>query len=173
MNLVFLHSNGFSAPVYQGFFNALVPYKVEYPPSVLGHGNDFPKRSWKPMIKGVIHYLEQEVQTPTTLMGHSLGGVISLFVAAQRPDLLERVILLDPPTFGPRLRNILKVGKAIGISGRVPPASLAKRRRSEFESREGALEYFKGKKLFRNFDEQSLENYVQHGLKEVSGGGFQ
>jgi pimeloyl-ACP methyl ester carboxylesterase len=34
--------------------------------------------------------------TPITLAGHSMGGTLALLAAAERPDLVEQVILLSP-----------------------------------------------------------------------------
>lgn len=40
----------------------------------------------------VIRYLEEHLGEPTTLVGNSMGGFISLIVAAKRPDLVRGVI---------------------------------------------------------------------------------
>jgi pimeloyl-ACP methyl ester carboxylesterase len=44
----------------------------------------------------VVGYLEQSGRGPVHLVGNSMGGVISILVAAQRPDLVRTLTLLDP-----------------------------------------------------------------------------
>jgi pimeloyl-ACP methyl ester carboxylesterase len=44
----------------------------------------------------VIGYLVQSGRGPVHLVGNSMGGAISILVAAQRPDLVRSLTLLDP-----------------------------------------------------------------------------
>lgn len=44
----------------------------------------------------VIAFLEQVVGRPAVLMGNSMGGMISTFVARARPDLVTELVLIDP-----------------------------------------------------------------------------
>jgi pimeloyl-ACP methyl ester carboxylesterase len=39
---------------------------------------------------------------PVDLVGHSLGGLVSARVAASRPDLVRRLVLIAPPGIDPR-----------------------------------------------------------------------
>lgn len=43
----------------------------------------------------VIAFLEHLVGEPAVLLGHSLGGMVSLYLASQRPELVRAVILGD------------------------------------------------------------------------------
>lgn len=68
-------------------------------------------------------YLEKEVEAspvsrPIYLLGESFGGVLALAVAAERPDLVDRLVLVNPatsfprsvwPQFGPLLPRVPKV----------------------------------------------------------------
>jgi pimeloyl-ACP methyl ester carboxylesterase len=47
----------------------------------------------------VIALLEDRLDRPAALVGHSLGGVIAASVARKRPDLVRGVLLEDPPLF--------------------------------------------------------------------------
>jgi len=49
----------------------------------------------------VCRYIGEVIGRPVTLVGHSMGGLISMLVAAARPDLVDRLILFDP-AFPPR-----------------------------------------------------------------------
>ncbi len=46
--------------------------------------------------------LSARFSAPTVIIGHSLGAVTALIVAAQAPQLVRAIVLLDPPLF---LRN--------------------------------------------------------------------
>jgi pimeloyl-ACP methyl ester carboxylesterase len=45
-------------------------------------------------------WLEQFMEPETHLVGHSYGGVISLFAAAAHPDLIRSLTVIEPPAFG-------------------------------------------------------------------------
>jgi pimeloyl-ACP methyl ester carboxylesterase len=56
-------------------------------------GNDY---SLPAHARTVIAYLEQSGRGPVHLVGNSMGGAISLAVAAQRPDLVRTLTLISP-----------------------------------------------------------------------------
>ena len=45
-------------------------------------------------------WLEQFLEPGTHLVGHSYGGVVSLFAAARWPELLRSLTVIEPPAFG-------------------------------------------------------------------------
>jgi pimeloyl-ACP methyl ester carboxylesterase len=45
-------------------------------------------------------WLERFLAPETHLVGHSYGGVIALLAAAQRPELLRSLTVIEPPAFG-------------------------------------------------------------------------
>ena len=45
-------------------------------------------------------WLEQFLEPGTHLVGHSYGGVIALFAAARRPELVRSLAVIEPPAFG-------------------------------------------------------------------------
>ena len=73
------------------------------------------------------------MQAPTTrpvyLLGESFGGVLALAVATERPELVDRVILVNPatsfprsvwPVLGPLLPSVPSVrSKAVRASNRL------------------------------------------------------
>lgn len=44
----------------------------------------------------VAHFIEQVINTPVVLFGNSMGGMIGAIVASKRPDLVRRLVLVDP-----------------------------------------------------------------------------
>jgi pimeloyl-ACP methyl ester carboxylesterase len=46
-----------------------------------------------------IRFIEGVCGGPAILVGHSLGAMISLYVGAERPDLVVGALLIDPPLY--------------------------------------------------------------------------
>ncbi len=44
-------------------------------------------------------WFEQFLEPAAHLVGHSYGGVIALFIAARRPDLVRSLTVIEPPAF--------------------------------------------------------------------------
>jgi pimeloyl-ACP methyl ester carboxylesterase len=52
---------------------------------------------------GVVkRFLDEVVGAPVVLVGNSMGGMISILVAGERPDAVSSLVLLDPAVPGPR-----------------------------------------------------------------------
>jgi pimeloyl-ACP methyl ester carboxylesterase len=47
--------------------------------------------------EAVIAFLRNSVSEPAVLLGHSLGAIVSILVAAEAPQLVRPVVLEDPP----------------------------------------------------------------------------
>lgn len=70
----------------------------------------------------------QRVMAPFDLVGHSLGGGVAIVLAARRPKLVRRLILVAPAglrPFPPRLAMLLAVGADRFLAARRGAASLA------------------------------------------------
>jgi pimeloyl-ACP methyl ester carboxylesterase len=56
-----------------------------------------------PANVGVLgRFLDEVVQEPAVLVGNSMGGMISIFTAGERPQSVSGLVLLDPAIPGPR-----------------------------------------------------------------------
>jgi|GEM_PF-921203 Predicted hydrolases or acyltransferases (alpha/beta hydrolase superfamily) len=100
----FVAFHGITAVNRQWFWDALWPYGNVLLAGLPGHG-PLPApaatnwQEWTPQ-----HFIEVGIDTvrqlgrgrPVTLIGHSTGGMISLGVAQQAPELVERLILIAP-----------------------------------------------------------------------------
>jgi pimeloyl-ACP methyl ester carboxylesterase len=47
----------------------------------------------------IVAFIEQVITKPTALVGHSLGGLVAAQTATARPDLVQALLLEDPPFF--------------------------------------------------------------------------
>jgi len=64
-------------------------------PDLLGHGSSPYEPPWS-IDEHVRLLLEAVGDAPAAWIGHSFGGRLAFEVAARRPDLVERLVLLDP-----------------------------------------------------------------------------
>ncbi len=64
-------------------------------PDLLGHGSSPPDPPWsfREQLAAIVATVGDE---PATWVGHSLGGRLAFELAAARPELVERLVLLDP-----------------------------------------------------------------------------
>lgn len=163
--LVFSHANGFPASVYRKLFQALDPaFRVRAVP-LYGHDIRYPVRDgWKPLAQQLIDYLEHDCHgEPAVLVGHSLGGYLSLMAAHTRPELARQVILLDSPVVAGWRARLLWLSKRTGLGERFSPAAAAKRRRTQWPDLEAVRTHFASKAAFRQWDPDMLGDYSTFG----------
>jgi pimeloyl-ACP methyl ester carboxylesterase len=56
---------------------------------------------WHPLAGDLIRGLDELGLSGIVGLGHSIGGVLTLWAAIERPDLFRAVILVDPVIFAP------------------------------------------------------------------------
>jgi len=166
-HVFFTHANGFPSATYGKLFAALAPeYAVAHLPQ---HGHDprFPvDDNWQNLVDELIHHLEQQPE-PVWGVGHSLGGVLHLHAAMRCPHLYRGVVMLDSPVLTRADRWVIRAAKRFGFIDRLTPAGRTLGRREEFTDLDTARSYFAGKTLFRGFDPDCFDAYLQHGLQQV------
>lgn len=172
--LHFSHANGFPAGSYKTLLSYLHDDFQIGTIDRIGHHDNYPVTdNWDYLVQQLIDELESSYQQPVYAVGHSLGGVLSMMVAAQRPDLVKGLIMLDAPF----LTNIEALGvnwiKRLGLIDKFTPAGRTLGRQEVWPSVSDAEEYFRGKRLFQAFDERCLKDYVANGTVEVANGSRQ
>ena len=127
--LVFSHANGFGAGCYRVLFEAWrkAGWEVHALPQ-FGHDPAYPVTSnWPHLRDQLIHFIEREVKpqmqedAPVMLVGHSLGGMLSLLAASRRPDLAHGLLMLDSPVVSGWRAHSVQVMKATRLMPRVSP----------------------------------------------------
>ncbi len=173
----FLHGNGFSGLSYAPFLSELHPGYALFIQDLLGHGDSDAGESfpgWGGMADhalGVLACRASEWEGRELLgVGHSLGAVISILIAARRPDLFDRLVLMDPVLFSPGMLLGSRVAGALGLLRFHPLARRTRARKATFETRAQARASLEGRGVFKGWTEESLESYLAHGLKEEGDG---
>ena len=168
----FAHANGFPAKTYQEFFKHFNEYDLNYVP-IMAHGKFGVAPNWKPLGQELITNIKEHNQTPVAGIGHSMGGAALMYAAHWQPELFDKIIFLDPPLFPIHKIIGMRLMRFFGTLDKVGPSGRAKTRKTHFESYNSAFQYFKPKKLFKNFHPNCFEDYVKHGLKPSKNGGVE
>ena len=169
--IVFAHGNGFGAGTYEQLFVAwrAAGFDVSAPDR-LGHNPAYPVTSnWRHLRDELIAFVEQLGAGPVFLVGHSLGGMLSLIVASKRPDLARGLVMLDSPVIQGWRAQSVRALKTTGLMARFSPGRVSRQRRQSWPSRAAVQAHFAAKPIFARWHPQVLEDYVSSGFVEAEG----
>lgn len=145
-------------------------YDVRYTDRI-AHATEHPvTNNWPELEKEMTLFFERNYSEPVIAVGHSLGGILSLRVAAKRPDLIKAVIVLDVPVLSRSEAFGLRLLKQFKLIEKVTPAKRMDGRRALWRNEAEAIEYFRKKKLMQRFDERCLADYVHSGTEPCEEG---
>lgn len=162
--LHFAHANSYPAGTYRLFFEQLRQhYDVQALP-VHGHNPAYPvDDGWKSLARELSDTLAQRYREPVILVGHSLGGILSLMAARNRPDLVRCVVLLDSPIVGGWRATALRIMKAFNFEHKKAPSRYSVKRRNFWPDSESSFQHFASKRVFASWPPEVLRDYVEHG----------
>lgn len=172
--IVFSHANSFPAATYGVLFKNLRSrgFTVKAVDK-FGHELDYPvTNNWPRLAQQLHDFAAREVEKagePAFLVGHSLGGFLSLMCAARHPHLARGVLLLDSPLLGGWKAKALGAMKRTQLVGSLSPGAVSRQRRNRWASVEAAFEHFRHKKAFAKWDEQVLRDYVERCTHDEDG----
>ncbi|MEM8593840.1 MAG: alpha/beta hydrolase [Pseudomonadota bacterium] len=163
-------ANGFPANTYQHLIDQLDCTQRHYL-NLIAHPYKAGFFTWDSIANEIIHNIETVASGPVIGIGHSNGAVTTYLASQKRPDLFSQLILIEPVFFKPVYRlamaamNLFKPKQNAGHMYK--QASV---RKELFDSRDHARDYFAGKSLFKEFSSESLDAYVEHGIKDIDNG---
>ena len=143
----------------------------------LGHDPAYPVTSnWPHLVEQLADFAAAQVKKTgqaAWLVGHSLGGFLSLMCAVQHPEIggqpIRGVVLLDAPVIGGWRAAGLGLAKRTRLVSSVSPGAISRKRKHQWTSQGEALTHFSSKKVFTQWHVQSLLNYVEHGTHDAEG----
>ena len=177
--VIFSHGNSFPASTYSVLTHNLKSRGFQVKAiEKFGHDPRYPVTSnWPFLVQQLADFTAHEVEKsgqPAFLVGHSLGGFLSLMCAARHPELgglpVRGVILLDSPIVGGWRATALSVAKRARLVGSVSPGAVSRKRKQAWSSRDEALAHFAGKKMFTRWNPQVLSDYIDHGTQDAGPG---
>jgi pimeloyl-ACP methyl ester carboxylesterase len=169
--VIFSHGNSFPASTYRVMLDSLRNrgFGVDAIEK-FGHDPKYPVTdNWPHLVQQLGDFARaaaDKAQGPVFLVGHSLGGFLSLMCAARHPDLAHGVVLLDSPLLGVWRADTLNLMKRTPLMKSMSPGFVSRRRRNSWADREAVFTHFRSKKAFAKWDEQVLHDYIDHGTLE-------
>ncbi len=124
------------------------------------------RRDWYDLVDDLAAVIDAlGVDRPIALAGHSMGGTVSCLAAARLGSAVKALALFDPV-----------IPERVPADDEPDPERLVAfaqgslRRRSRFESREAAIEGYRGKGVFRTWPDAVLADFVEDGVRDADGG---
>lgn len=162
----FAHANSYPAGTYKRLFELLDEHYDVQALDMHAHNPDYPVRTgWRHQVHELIDELESRYTEPVILLGHSLGGMLSVMVAAQRPDLVRCVVMLDSPVVAGWRAMVLRVLRRSPLADKFSPARFSIKRRNVWPDAEAAYQHFASKGMFAAWAPGVLRDYINAGLK--------
>ena len=174
--VIFSHGNSFPASTYGVLLRSLEARGFQVRAiEKFGHDPAYPVTSnWPHLVQQLADFTAQEVLAcgqGAFLVGHSLGGFLSLICAARHPELggkaLRGVLLLDSPLIGGWRAAALGVAKRAKLVGSISPGAISRKRRNLWLGKDEVFAHFRNKKTFARWDEQVLRDYIEHGTHDA------
>jgi pimeloyl-ACP methyl ester carboxylesterase len=166
--LIFSHANSFPASTYQVMLASLKKRGFTVKGiEKFGHDARYPvTNNWPYLVQELADFARPFVEKSgekAWLVGHSLGGILSIMCAARHPELARGVLLLDSPVIGGWKATALGAAKISGIVGNISPGKISQRRTQSWASEQVAYDRFKSKRAFALWDDEVLRDYIAHG----------
>lgn len=163
--LHFAHANSYPAGTYRKLFGLLGQHYHVQALDMHAHDPDYPvSTGWPELVREYIDDLERRYSAPVILVGHSLGGMLSVMVAKQRPNLVRCVVLLDSPVVAGWRALLVRLARNTALGERYSPARFSARRRKLWPDAQAAYEHFAAKDMFAIWAPQVLRDYIDSGL---------
>jgi pimeloyl-ACP methyl ester carboxylesterase len=166
--ICFSHANGFPAGTYRVLFEAwqAAGWRVIALPRI-GHDPACPvSMNWPHLRRELAQFIETQAPGQKVhLVGHSLGGFLSLMLAARRPDLAAQVVMLDSPIVGGWRSHSVTMARTLGLFKRFSPGRISEKRRFQWPDRESAFRHYAAKAAFARWDERVLRDYIDSGTE--------
>jgi len=174
------HANGFPPGSYRPLAETLTDHYhvIGLPSWPLRPDSQLKDPDWHPLADDLIRGLDHLSLdgalglSPGGIIGvgHSMGGVLTLWAAVRRPDLFRAVVLIDPVFLPPAWLWAVRLLRLLGLQRRLPLVRGALRRRRTWPSRQACYEHYRDKRIFATWPDASLRAYAEAGTRERAGG---
>ncbi|HWQ75526.1 MAG TPA: alpha/beta hydrolase [Syntrophomonas sp.] len=161
--ILFLNGTGFSPwlfhPVARRLsnqFRIIVPFLNEHREAEPEEGG----LKWKLLADDFCKFCHRLDLERSYLTAHSMGATVATIAAYFEPDLAKKMIMMEPIYLPETLYTAnLSVEQH-------PLASKSIKRRNEWQNRGEAREYLRSRALYKSWDTEVLEMFLQYGMVE-------
>jgi pimeloyl-ACP methyl ester carboxylesterase len=126
--------------------------------------------SWHPLADDLVRGLDALGVRRIFGVGHSIGGVLTMWAAVRRPDLFRALVLIDPVILPPATLWLLRLMRAVGLEERQPLVRGALHRRRTWPDRQACFQHYRAKDFFSRWSDESLWAYVKAGTRPTANG---
>jgi pimeloyl-ACP methyl ester carboxylesterase len=171
--LHFAHANGYPPACYR---RVIEPLTDHYHVLAVHHRPLWPGtlpediKSWQQIGQDMVRFFEENNLSNMIGVGHSLGAVATMYAVAQRPDLFQAVVLIEPVLLMPAILQLFALQPKGMLEEDIPLIHITKSRRNNWESREEAFEHFRPKRVFARWSDDVLWDYIWHGFHKNEAG---
>lgn len=170
--LLLVHGSSFNAWMWAPVAEALAPARV-LAVDVRGHGDTIAPqglgfRDWRSYGLDIAQLIASLGLERLTLVGHSAGGAWSIHAAAQVPERVSALVLVDPVLYAPA-----DPGAGPGGGSTLGMVERALRRRGSWTGRTEAKEYFRQRVPYSRFHPKVFERFVSTCLRPSPDGGLE
>ncbi|MEP7289488.1 MAG: alpha/beta hydrolase [Chloroflexota bacterium] len=158
------YANGFPPETYTRALQPLFErYHVVSIPARPLWGDCEPEslQSWSQLGDDLLAGLDEITDQPVVGIGHSVGGIATLYAAIKRPERFSRLILIDPTMVSPLGLIPFWIAKLLGREPRSELAERTLRRRRTWQSTQAAYDYFRSKPLFTRWPDDMIHAYAE------------
>jgi pimeloyl-ACP methyl ester carboxylesterase len=163
--LHFAHANGFNAETYRSLLSPLAERFRIAASDARGHGfTTLPAtpglaQGWTVFRDDLRRVIERIAPDGAILAGHSMGATASLMLAAERPELVHALVLIEPVMMP---KHVAPGDNELSLR--------ALKRRDVFPSRDAAFEAYRGRGAFKTWPDEMIRDYIAGGFEPVEGG---
>lgn len=162
----FAHANGFPPLTYRRFLSQLQaegdivathlrPLWPDATPASL--------KSWHGLADDIIRQIDDRGWHGVIGMGHSMGGVATMYASLRRPSLFRALVLIEPVFLPVNTLTALR-GLPEEAAADTPLVRSALMRRDRWVSRDDAWRRFRTKRVFARWPDAILWDYVNHAV---------
>lgn len=157
----FIAANGYPPNSYKSFFNSIENvhiYSFLLRP-LTGNYEEVELESWFDFVDDMHDYVEKF--QPKVVMGHSIGAVLWLLYSIKYNYEFEKIILIDPAIFSPKIVLLFNILRMLRIHEKMHPHILPTLRRQQvFNSKEDIFTKYRSKKIFKFVSDDVLDDYI-------------
>lgn len=170
--LLFCHANGFHPSCYTTLLEPLTSQHrisaILFRPFWKNESAES-FRSWKTLVDDLIIHLEKNFEQPIHALGHSMGGVVIIAAAEQRPDLFEKLVIMDPAIV-PQIAYWTEWVPFSIKKKLIPIAKSANKRKDKWSDRQAIYDHLRMKRVYRAMTDKAFEDFLDHGFTPTEDG---
>ena len=169
-NFIFIHANGFPPNAYKTLLERINKhYNVDnfLLRPLWKTKEDYSKlKDWNLFQNDFIKFLKNYNQKNIGL-GHSIGGNVILRTALSNPDSFEKIILLDPTLFTPKIIYMWRFVVLLNLQEKFHPwISATLNRKMSYLNNDEIFKSYRNKTVFSKIDNKNLNYYIKSITKE-------